>query len=55
MNIHELLNMGGYGMYVWPAYCFTFLVFGINLIGLVREKKHVNKTIRELLATSHEQ
>lgn len=45
MNLHELLNMGGYGLYVWPAYLITVLVFCINLYVVFYEKKQVKKMI----------
>ncbi len=45
MNMYHLLNMGGYGCYVWPAYAITFLVFGINLVLSAREKNQVKKII----------
>ena len=29
--INELLNMNGYGLYVWSAFAFTLLSFTITL------------------------
>ena len=48
-NIQHILSMGGYGWYVWPAYCVTLFVFGINLVIFAREKKQIKKTIQHYL------
>ena len=32
MNLNHVLAMGGYGLFVWPAYCITLFVFGLNII-----------------------
>ena len=35
MHYHQLqhfLDMGGYGIYIWPAYGMTFAVLIINII-----------------------
>lgn len=40
-----ILNMGGYGMYVWPSYGLMILVFGINLWHFFQEKKHVKRKL----------
>jgi len=46
MNIHQLFSMGGYGLYVWPAYCVTLFVFGFNLFLFAREKKQIKKMLQ---------
>lgn len=46
MNVHHLFDMGGYGLFVWPAYCITLLVFGINLVLCSHEKKTFKKIIQ---------
>lgn len=43
----QLFDMGGYGIYVWPAYCIAFAVFGINLFLAFREKKQIKKIIKK--------
>jgi heme exporter protein CcmD len=48
MNIQYLFSMGGFGWYVWPAYCVTLFVFGINFMLSLREKNQVKKIIRKL-------
>ncbi len=45
-SMSHLFAMGGYGFYVWPAYCITLFVFGINFFLFVREKKHVKKILQ---------
>jgi heme exporter protein CcmD len=47
MNLHTILAMGGYGAYVWTAYAITLAVFGINLLGSLKEKKLVEKMCRQ--------
>lgn len=42
-----MMSMGGYGMYVWPAYGITLLVFGINFFAALAEKKQIKKMIEE--------
>ena len=38
-EIIEGLNMGGYALYVWPAYAITAVVLIGNLVAAVRKKK----------------
>lgn len=51
MNILNLLNMGTYTVYVWSAYGFTFMVFGINLFLTFRQKNKTKKLIQQFLQT----
>ena len=55
MNIHKLLSMDAYGIYVWSAYSITLIVFSINLFLAMREKNAVKKIIRSahLSQSSH--
>ena len=46
------MNMGGYGIYVWPSYCITLLVFAINFVLYAHEKKRLKKWI--MSATHYE-
>lgn len=41
----EFLGMGGYGMYVWPAYGITFVVLLLNVIMPLMQRRQV---IRDL-------
>ncbi len=48
MSMNHLFNMGGYGLYVWPAYCITLFVLGFNFFLVAREKKHIKKMLHRL-------
>lgn len=54
MNFSEWFAMGGYGVFVWPAYFITVGVFGINLLLALREKKRVQSFIQHYLNQQHE-
>ncbi len=43
MNYNDLFNMGGYELYVWSAYLITLIVFLLNLLMALREKKQIKK------------
>ncbi len=44
--INELLNMNGYGLYVWSAFLFTLLSFTtLYIIVKVQYTKEINKFI----------
>jgi len=44
--INELLNMNGYGVYVWSAFLFTLLSFTtLYIIVKVQYTKEINKFI----------
>ena len=45
MEMNQWLDMGGYGIYVWPAYCITLLVFGINFLKPYLERNRIKKII----------
>ena len=44
--INEILNMNGYGLYVWSAFSFTFLSF-ISLYVITKNQyvKEINKFV----------
>lgn len=48
MSINHLFSMGGYGVYVWTTYSITLIVFGINLLTTLREKREVKKILKNL-------
>lgn len=50
MNINHILEMGGYGMYVWPAYFITFSVFIGNVWVILREKNRTKKLLQNYFA-----
>ena len=37
----EFLNMGGYGLYVWPAYLIVAIVLILNLVVPLRRHKRL--------------
>ena len=37
----EFLNMGGYGLYVWPAYLIVAIVLILNLIVPLRRHRRL--------------
>lgn len=39
-SLQEFLNMGGYAVYVWPAYGIAALVLIINAVQPVRRLHH---------------
>ena len=41
------LNMGGYGIWLWPAYAITGLVFTLNWLLTWLEKKNIQQKIRD--------
>ena len=49
----EFLQMGGYAVYVWPAYALTALTLAVSVIVPIRRRKRL---IRELsaIATQNE-
>jgi len=50
MTINQLIDMGGYGAYIWTTYAITLLVFGINLFTSIHEKRRVKKMIQQYWA-----
>lgn len=47
-HMSTLMNMGGYGIYIWPAYGITLLVFSINLLITLNERHQIKKLLRKL-------
>lgn len=41
----EWINMGGYGIYIWPAYIIACIVMIINVLTVKIEKKAVSKNL----------
>ena len=46
MQINQIISMGGYGIYVWPAYCITLGVLGLNLLTTFFEKRRVKNFVK---------
>ena len=36
----EFLQMGGYAVYVWPAYALTALTLAVSVIAPIRRRNH---------------
>lgn len=47
MNLSQIFSMGGYAAYVWPAYCITLLVFGINFFSAITEKRKIKSLLKQ--------
>jgi heme exporter protein D len=43
----EFLQMGGYAIYVWPAYALTALTLAVSVIAPIRRRKRL---VREISA-----
>lgn len=43
----DWLAMGGYSMYVWPAYGLVFAVLVMNLLSIKWQKKHTRKKLQQ--------
>ncbi|KTD65502.1 heme exporter protein CcmD [Legionella spiritensis] len=41
------LTMGGYFMYVWPAYGLAALVFAVHFIGIRWQRKQTRKKLQQ--------
>jgi heme exporter protein CcmD len=47
MNLTQLFDMGGYGKFVWSAYALTFIVFILNLVLCLSEKKRIHNRLKK--------
>ena len=45
-SIGDFFNMGGYAFYVWSAYLFCAVVFGVNLILPLRDRRRLLKALK---------
>ena len=53
--INEILNMNGYGLYVWSAFSFTFLSFiSLYVITKIQYVKEINKFVSKFGALDSE-
>ena len=48
MNAESFWSMGGYGLYVWGAYGFGFVVLVGEVLQLRRRKRALHKQLRGL-------
>lgn len=47
MQFNEIIHMGGFGAYVWPAYFVTFFIFGLNIILVLLQKRQAKKILQQ--------
>ncbi len=50
MHFSEIIHMGGFGCYVWPAYLATFFIFGFNVFLALFEKKRAHKIVKKFFS-----
>ncbi|CAM4486971.1 heme exporter protein CcmD [Legionella lytica] len=43
----EWLTMGGYSIYVWPAYSLVSVVLVMNLLGMKWKKKQTRQKLQQ--------
>lgn len=48
----KFLQMGGYAVYLWPAYALTLLVLGLNILWARRSLRAAQIEARRRLATT---
>jgi len=41
MNWSKFFSMGGYALYVWGSYGVTFVLLGVELLLLLKRKRHL--------------
>lgn len=46
-NFLQSLAMGGYGLYVWPAYGFVCVYLVMNLLGMKMRKIRAEKLLKK--------
>ena len=47
VSLQSFLHMGGYAIYVWPAYGLTFIVLILNIILPLKRESRFFKTITD--------
>jgi heme exporter protein CcmD len=50
----QFLDMGGYALYVWPAYTITFVVVALNVVWARRLLSQARAAARRRLTTRGE-
>lgn len=46
-SLQSFLHMGGYAVYVWPAYILTFVVLVFNVISVLRREDRFFRLLAE--------
>jgi heme exporter protein CcmD len=52
--MRSFLDMGGYGIYLWPAYAMTFAVIALNVVWARRALARAREEARRRLGTRRE-
>lgn len=47
MQIEHMLEMGGYGRYIWSAYGITLAVFAWNIAAIFITRRNTKKILKE--------
>ncbi|MGN8160569.1 heme exporter protein CcmD [Salinisphaera sp. SWV1] len=42
---HEFITMGGYGLYVWPAYALGLIVIAFNVVAPILARRRLLRRI----------
>lgn len=45
-RFHEFLTMGGYAVYVWPAYAIVIIVMIVNLVVAHRRHRRARRAVK---------
>ena len=48
-SLHEFLDMGGHGLYVWSAYAITWIVLGYNIVRPILMRNNILRSQKQLL------
>ena len=51
-EIGTFLQMGGHGVFIWPAFALTVVIMAGLAVSTLRELRERQKTLRELEATT---
>lgn len=46
-HFFEWLDMGGYSLYVWPAYALVSLVLVLNVLVLKRQRNRTERILKQ--------
>ena len=46
-NVTQWLAMGGYALYVWPAYGLVFFVLAMHLLGIKSKGTRTRKQLQQ--------
>lgn len=49
-TVSDFLHMGGYAIYVWPAYSIVLFVLVFNVVVAVKQKKKISRKLQRDLS-----